>query len=58
MKKKIAAFIVALLVVVFPFRKAFLTSEELGFMMMLSFVLTLVGIFVFYYLTIQPTKQH
>ena len=58
MKKKIAAFIAALLVVVFPFRKAFLTSEEPGFMMMLSFVLTLVGIFVFYYLTIQPTKQH
>jgi hypothetical protein len=58
MKKKIAAFIIALLVIVFPFRIAFLSSEESGFMTMLSFILSLVGIFVFYYLTIQPTKSH
>jgi hypothetical protein len=58
MKKKIAAFLLALLVIVFPFRKAFLSSDEPGFMMILSFVLTLIGIFVFYYLTIQPSKNH
>jgi hypothetical protein len=57
MKKKIAAVIVAILVIVFPFRKAFLSSEEPGFMMMLSFLITLAGIFLFYYLTIQPRKH-
>ncbi len=58
MKKKIAAVIVALLVIAFPFRRAFLSSEEPGFMMMFSFLITLIGIGIFYYLTIQPHNNH
>lgn len=58
MSKKILAFVVAVLVVVFPFRRAFLSDEEPGLMMMVSFVLTLLGIGIFYYLTMQPSKDH
>ncbi|HMT28448.1 MAG TPA: hypothetical protein PKD91_04130 [Bacteroidia bacterium] len=58
MSKKILAFIIAILVIVFPFRRAFLSDEEPGIMMMISFVLTVVGIGVFYYLTLQDTKQN
>jgi glucan phosphoethanolaminetransferase (alkaline phosphatase superfamily) len=57
MTKKIAAWVIALLVVIFPFRRAFLSSEAPGLMMMFSFLITLVGIVVFYYLTLQPTKK-
>jgi purine-cytosine permease-like protein len=61
MGKKIAALIVALLVIVFPFRRAFLSDQEPGLMMMLSFIITLAGIVVFYYLTItkhEDQKSH
>jgi hypothetical protein len=58
MSKKILAFVIAALVVVFPFRRAFLSDEEPGLMMMVSFVLTLLGIGIFYYLTMQPSKDH
>lgn len=58
MKKKIAAFLIAVFIIAFPFRKAFLSHEEPGIMMMLSFLLTLVGIFAFYYLTIQDPKEN
>lgn len=54
MTKKILAFIVALIVIIFPFRRAFLSDAEPGLMMMVSFLLTLLGIGIFYYLTIQP----
>lgn len=53
MGKKIAAWVIALLVIVFPFRRAFLSDEEPGFMMILSFIITLIGIAVFYYLTME-----
>ena len=58
MSKKIIAFLIALVVVIFPFRRAFLSDEEPGIMMMISFVLTLIGIGIFYYLTMQPSKDH
>jgi len=56
MKKKIFALIIAILVIAFPFRRAFLSEEQPGFMMIFSFLITLAGIILFYYLTIQPTK--
>ncbi len=58
MKNKITATIVAIVVIAFPFRRAFLSHEQPGFMMMLSFVLTLAGIGIFYYLINQPSKNH
>lgn len=59
MGRKIAAIVVALLVIVFPFRKAFLSHDDPGLMMMISFILTLAGIVLFYFLTLQPNKnQH
>jgi fatty-acid desaturase len=50
MSRKITAWVIILLVIIFPFRKAFLSGETPGIMMMLSFVVTLVGIGIFYYL--------
>ncbi len=58
MKKKILAFLVAALVIIFPFRKAFLSDEDPGLMMMFSFLLTVIGIIAFYYLTLQPVNKH
>ncbi len=58
MNKKILALVIALLVIIFPFQRAFLSDEQPGLMMMLSFILTLVGIGVFYYLTMKPTKDY
>lgn len=56
MGKKIAAWVIALLVIAFPFRRAFLSDEEPGLMMMASFVLTLIGIGVFTYLIVSSNK--
>lgn len=50
MGKKIAAWVIALLVIAFPFRRAFLSDQESGIMMMVSFMVTIIGIVVFYYL--------
>lgn len=58
MKKKILAFLIATLVIIFPFRRAFLSDQDPGLMMMLSFLLTVAGIIVFYYLTLQPVNKH
>ncbi len=57
MTKKILAAVVALLVIVFPFRRAFLSSNQPDLMMMLSFLLTLIGVGVFYYLTLHSSKH-
>ena len=57
MKKKLTASIIALLVIAFPFRRAFLSNEEPGLMLMVSFLGTLVGIIVFYYLTLEPARK-
>lgn len=57
MNKKIIAFLIAAIVIIFPFRRAFLSDEQPGLMMMLSFVLTLIGIGLFYYLTLQDTRH-
>jgi purine-cytosine permease-like protein len=58
MKNKIAAVIVALLVIAFPFRRAFLSDEQPGIMMMFSFVITLAGIMIFTYLISHRSKSH
>ena len=50
--RKIIAVIVAMLVILFPFKRAFLTDNEPGLMMIASFILTVVGIVVFYMLTL------
>ena len=50
MRRKITAWVIILLVIIFPFRKAFLSGETPGIMMMLAFVVTLAGIGIFYYL--------
>ena len=58
MGKKIAAFVIALLVIIFPFRRAFLSDQEPGLMMMVSFLITIVGIVVFYILTLNHENDH
>ena len=58
MKRKIAATIIALLIIAFPFRRAFLSDEQPGIMMMASFVITVIGIIIFYYLTIRPSEKN
>lgn len=50
MGKKITAWVIMLLVIMFPFKRAFLSEEPPGIMMMLAFVVFLVGIGIFYYL--------
>ena len=56
--RKILAWVVALLVIVFPFRRAFLSDQGPGIMTMASFIVTLMGIVVFYMLTMNPkTKE-
>ncbi|MFM7080008.1 MAG: hypothetical protein ACKOYC_09515 [Bacteroidota bacterium] len=52
--KKISAAVLALLIIVFPFRRAFLTDDQPGIMMIGSFILTVLGIVVFYILTMKP----
>ncbi len=59
MTRKVIAFVIALLVILFPFRRAFLSDELPGIMMMLSFIATVAGIIAFYYLTESSSKnQH
>jgi len=43
-------------IIVFPFRRAFLSDHEPGLMMMASFVVTLIGIGVFTYLIASSNK--
>ena len=50
MGNKVIAWVIMILVIIFPFRRAFLSEEPPGIMMMLSFLVFLVGIGVFYYL--------
>jgi purine-cytosine permease-like protein len=57
MGKKIAAWVIALLVIAFPFRRAFLSDQEPGIMMMASFVITIIGIIVFAYLIADRQKE-
>jgi hypothetical protein len=52
------AWVIALLVIAFPFRRAFLSDEPPNIMMMLSFVVVLIGIGVFYYLNIEPDDEN
>lgn len=56
MGKKIAAWVIALVIIAFPFRRAFLSDQEPGLMMMASFILTLIGIGVFTYLIASTSK--
>jgi len=59
MNRKLIALLIALLVIAFPFRWAFLDYQKPGITMILSFVLTLVGIIAFYYLTMdRKSEQH
>jgi len=56
MGKKIAAWVIALLIIAFPFRRAFLSEQDPGLMMMGSFIVTLIGIGVFTYLIASSNK--
>jgi len=58
MGKKIAAWVIALLVIAFPFRRAFLSDQEPGIMMMASFVITIIGIIVFAYLIADRQREN
>lgn len=58
MGKKIAAYIIALLIIIFPFRRAFLSDDQPGLMMMVSFLVTIIGIVVFYILTMNQQNDH
>ena len=58
MKKKIIATIVILLVFLFPFRFAFLTPEMTGVMSIVNFLLVIVGIIAFLFLTLTPYRSH
>jgi hypothetical protein len=58
MNKKVLAWFIMLVVMAGPFRWAFLEYKEPGINMMLSFLAVLAGIVLFYYLTMQPKKQH
>jgi len=57
-KRTIAAIIVAAVIIVFPFRTAFIETEEPGIKAFISFLITLAGVFVFYYLTMQREHGH
>jgi hypothetical protein len=57
-KRTIAAILVAALIIIFPFRTAFIESGEPGIKALLSFLFTLVGVFVFYYLTMKREHSH
>jgi ABC-type transport system involved in cytochrome c biogenesis permease subunit len=58
MGKKIAAWVIALLIIAFPFRRAFLSDQEPGIMMMASFVITIIGIIVFAYLIADRQREN
>ena len=57
MNKRIVAWVIALLVIVGPFRWAFLDYKEPGITMMLSFIGVVASVFLFYYLTMS-SKHH
>jgi fatty-acid desaturase len=57
MGKKIAAWVVLLLVIIFPFPKAFLSSETPGMMMVVAFMITVIGVGIFYYLISSPKSD-
>lgn len=57
MNKKIIAAVLAIFIIAFPFRRAFLSDEAPGIMMMFSFMLTVAGIIFFYYLTLEKSKE-
>jgi len=57
MTRKLIAWAIALLIIAFPFRRAFLSEETPNIMMMLSFVVVLIGIGIFYYLNIEPKND-
>jgi hypothetical protein len=57
MGKKITAWVIMLLVIMFPFRRAFLSEEPPGIMMMLAFMVFLVGLGVFYYLNSSDSEE-
>jgi len=52
--RKISAALLAFFIIVFPFRRAFLTDDQPGIMLIGSFILTVLGIVVFYILTMKP----
>lgn len=58
MNKKVIAWIIALAIIVGPFRWAFLDYTKPGITMMLSFIGVIAGIIVFYYLTLNPKQDH
>ena len=58
MNKKLLAWVIAIIVVVFPFRKAFLSDAPPCIMMILSFLAVVAGIIAFYYLTLEKHQDH
>lgn len=52
--RKISAALLAFFIIVFPFRRAFLTNDQPGIMLIGSFILTVLGIVIFYILTTKP----
>ncbi|MFM2190044.1 MAG: hypothetical protein RL491_430 [Bacteroidota bacterium] len=51
--RRIAAVLLALFIILVPFRRAFLTHDNPGIIMIASFILTVLGIVVFYRLTMK-----
>ncbi|MFN5324163.1 MAG: hypothetical protein ACK5C5_04520 [Bacteroidota bacterium] len=56
--RRISAVLLAFFIIVFPFRRAFLSHEEPGIMMIASFIMTILGIVVFYMLTMKPKANN
>ncbi|MGR6087907.1 MAG: hypothetical protein ACU4F9_07020 [Arcticibacter sp.] len=57
--RRIAAVLLALFIILVPFRRAFLTHDNPGIIMIASFILTVLGIVVFYRLTMnKQTPTH
>ncbi|MFM7822160.1 MAG: hypothetical protein ACKPB3_00120 [Bacteroidota bacterium] len=57
--RRIAAVLIALFIILVPFKKAFLTDDNPGIMMIASFIATVLGIVVFYRLTMKSqTPTH
>ena len=57
MKRKIIAWVIALIIVAFPFRRAFLSNEPPNVMMMLSFLAVIIGAGLFYYLNLEESES-
>lgn len=57
--RRISAVLLALFIILVPFRKAFLTHDNPGIIMIASFIATVLGIVVFYKLTMKKqTPTH